>query len=238
MNVVSLHLLDLDVVHRFVGHLAVPVGASPLRDDLEWARKGNEAAANRLTYGLALALGEAGPVYTHRDLGLSFWEAQVDRSLGMLMRPPSKLFVDAGIDTATARSMPIRLDPQMGMMGGAYIPARLVAKAIEQFEEHLERSVKRLVEAETDPVPAVGMMHEVLTEARRRGTGVFEAQDVIGPDGEGRPGMQVVTADRARFDRDLVARVHPYATPPKKPGLLQRLLGRVETSGRNGQHHP
>ena len=236
MNVVSLHPIALEVVHRYVGDItgsAVMAGPSPRRDDVEWARRGNETAANRLTYGLALALAEVGPVYCHTDFGLSFWEAQVDRGLGMLLRPPSRMFMDAGLDAQTARVMPIRLDPQLGMMGGAYLPARLVGKALEQFEEHLERTVKRLVNAEIDPLPVTGLMHEALHQARAHGVGLYEAQDVVGPGGEGRPGMEIVLPDQRRWDRDFVEQVVDFATPPKTPGLLQRLFGRP--GGANGQ---
>jgi hypothetical protein len=137
MEVVSLHPLDLEVVRRYVAVLGgAPVEpawngwfSESLRADLARARGGDERAANRITHGLAFALGHSAPIFTGPAFGLSFWEAQVDRPIGMLMRPPSRLFMEAGLDRAVAREMPIRIDMLHGMMGGAWIPARLIEQA-------------------------------------------------------------------------------------------------------------
>lgn len=246
MNVISLHPIDPAIVEEYV---AVLNGRPPrpewsawfrdsLRQDLVRGRAGDEAAANRITHGLAHALSGSAPAYTFNPFGLSFWEAQVDRSIGMLMRPPARLFLDAGLDQAVARAMPIRLDFQLGMMGGAYIPARLVEQAAQMLDEHLERSARRLAEAEYDAVSSTGLMHEALSFARERGVGLFEAQDVVGPGGEALPGISVVLPDPRRWDRTLVSRIEEAITPPKQPGLLQRMFGRGKTPAASNGYHP
>lgn len=220
MNVVTLHPLDLELVHALVAeHRPVAAGAGVRR---------SEADANRLTSELARRLATHGPIFTHQDTGLSFWEAQVDRSFGMLLRPPSRLFMDAGLPNWEAHAMPIRLDPQLGRMGGAWLPGRLVGKALEDFDAHLERSVKRLVAAEMEPLQVVGVMRQALEYARERGVGLFEAQDLIGPEGQGEPGWAVVRCERRDLDKDFVEKVIAYATPPKKPGLLKRMFGKTD----------
>lgn len=235
MHIVSLHPIDLETVRRYVAALngeppdpawggALPGG---LRDDAFRARAGDERAATRLTYGLASALGRSMPVFTHGNaFGLSFWEAQVDRPMGMLMRPPARLFMDAGLDAVTSRAMPTRLDFQMGMMGGAYIPARLIDQAHQLLDEHMERTVKRLMAAEYDPMTSLGLMYEAVSYARGNGLGLYEAMDVTGPDGEGLPGATVFRPDRNRLDRDLVQRIIACQRPPKSPGVFQRMFGR------------
>lgn len=242
MELISLHPVNLEDVRLYVAALN---GAAPdpdwngwfsdrLREDVARSREGDERAANRLTHGLAFALSQRAPLYTHSAFGLSFWEAQVDRSLGMLMRPPSRLFMEAGFEKASARTMPIRLDRQQGMMGGAYIPARLIDQARQLLEDHMERSVKRLVAAEYDPLASLGLMHEAVTFARDNGLGLYEAMDVIGPDGQGLPGVTILSPDRLRLDQALVERIAEYQKLPKKPGLMQRLFGRNPETSSNG----
>jgi len=247
MHIVSLHPIDFETVRRYVaalnGETIDPsgLGAPPgnLSEDTARARNGDERAAIRLTYGLALALGQATPVFTCQDaFGLSFWEAQVDRPLGMLMRPPARLFMDAGLDAAAARAMPTRLDLQLGMMGGAYIPDRLAEQAHQLLDDHMERSVKRLMAAEYDPMASLGLMYEAFSYARERGLGLYEAMDVTGPDGEGLPGATVLRPDRKRLDRDLVLRIAAYQKPPKPPGLIQRMFGRGGSPASVNGHLP
>lgn len=234
MHIVSLHPIDLETVHRYVAILngeppepaRTGVVAGNLLTDTDRARAGDERAATRLTYGLARALAQSAPVFVHDAFGLSFWEAQVDRPMGMLMRPPARLFIEAGLDAAVARTMPTRLDFQMGMMGGAYVPARLIDHAFQLLDEHMERSVRRLVAAEYDPVASLGLMYEAVSYARDNAMGLYEALDATGPDGEGLPGATVIRPDRKRLDRDLVQRIVELQKPPKGPNLLQRMLGR------------
>jgi len=245
MDVISLHPLNLEIVSHYVAvlHGTPPEPADAgwfterLRDDARLAGTGNEGAANRVTLGLARALSMSGPVFIQGVSGLSFWEAQVDRPIGMLMRPPSRLFADHGLDAAAGRAMPVRLDAQLGMMGGAWMPARLVGQAYEQLDDHLERSVKRLVAAEYDPLPVAGLLQEALAYALANGVGLYEAQNLCGPNGEGLPGATIVRPDPARLDPDLVTRIEASQQPPRKPGLLQRMFGRGGSGpSANGTH--
>lgn len=250
MHIVSLHPIDPGTVDRYVTALAAPgsgriepfrngASPSPLGGDTIRARAGDERAATRLTYGLARALGQAAPIFTHYDaFGLSFWEAQIDRSMGMLMRPPARLFIEAGLDAAVARTMPTRLDFQMGMMGGAYIPARLMDKTFALIDDHMERSVKRLMDAEYDPMASLGLMYEAVAYARGQGVGLYEALDVTGPNGEGLPGATVYQPDRKRLDREVAERIAGHQKPPKKPGVWQRVMGRGGSPASVNGHVP
>ena len=238
MEIVSLHPLDLDVARRYVESLrggeVEPAWrgwfSERLLEDVARMAAGDELAANRVTLGMARALSYHQPLFVHQPFGLTFWEAHVDRPIGMLMRPPSRLFQDAGFAPAAVRAMPIRLDLQHGMMGGAYIPARLMDQAHALIEDHLERTVKRLVAAEHDPMPTIGLMYEAVAYARDRGFGLYEAMDVVGPDGEGIPGATVVWPDPKRLDPAFRELIVAYQKPPKRPGLIKRLLGRGTVS--------
>ncbi|MDQ3443814.1 MAG: hypothetical protein M3490_09430 [Chloroflexota bacterium] len=246
MHIVSLHPIDPETVHRYVASLQGEppdpslngaLNGNPI-DDARRARAGDERAATHLTYGLARALAHTLPIFSHDAFGLSFWEAQVDRPLGMLMRPPARLFIEAGLDTAVARAMPTRLDFQMGMMGGAYIPARLMKQAHQMLDEHMERSVKRLMAAEYDPMASLGLMYEAVSYARDNGMGLYEALDVIGSEGQGLPGATVIRPDRKRLDRGVAERIADYQKPPKKPGLIQRMMGRGGSPASVNGHLP
>ncbi len=247
MHIVSLHPIDIETVRRYVAALNgassdVSLGevfSAGLRDDTLRAGDGDERAAIRVTYGLARALSDVAPIFTCPDaFGLSFWEAQVDRPLGMLMRPPARLFIEAGLDTPAARAMPTRLDAQMGMMGGAYIPARLIDQAYQLLDEHMERSVQRLMAAEYDPMASLGLMYEAISYARDNSMGLYEAMDVTGPDGEGVRGATVIRPDRKRLDRSVAERIMAYQKPPKKPGLFQRMMGRGGATASVNGHVP
>lgn len=219
MEVVSLHPIEYDVVRSYVA------GVPP--DTLARAATGSVRAANALTFGLAEHLAQHRPSFASRPFGLSFWEAQVDRSLGMLMRPPARLFMDAGMDRRASHAMPIRLETQAGTMGGAWIPARLIQEALDGFDTHLERSAKRLIEAELDALMALELLRTALVYARDEQVGLFEAQDLIVPGGPG-PGQPVHGPDPGRLPPELLARIEAAIVPPRKPGLLDRLFRRVE----------
>ena len=225
METVSLHPIEEDIVREFV--------ASASSDLLGRAAAGSVRAANQLTFGLAAQLAQSRASFAARPFGFTFWEAQVDRSLGMLLRPPARLFQDAGMDRRAAHAMPIRLEPQAGTMGGAWLPARLVPKALDLLDAHLERSAKRLVEAELDPMLALELLHTALTYARDEGVGLMEVQDLIVM-GAPAPAMPVYWPDPARLPDDFHARVVQAMTPPKKPGLLDRLRRRPNAVS-NGQ---
>ena len=242
MEACSLHLLDLGVVERYVRLLtaaeAVELGVADrvwgnrlvatARQGYLRAREGNEAGANAVTFGLAQLLATAGPSFAMPGLALTTLEARIDRGVGMLLRPPSRLFVDAGLDVRAARTMPIRLDLSRGLMGGAFVPARLVPELEALLERRLERFLRRIAEAELDAVAAVGLLIEACAVARARGVGLFEALDVItleAPESDP-PGATVVPGDRGRLDKALRRRLEEAAKPPKQPGLVARIFGR------------
>lgn len=237
MEMVSLHPIEERVVVDYVATLQGTIVdprvdewlGAPVKLIHDRAATGSEVAANQITTGLALALARVGPLYASQPFGLSFWEAQVDRSMGLLMRPPARLFQEAGLDRRVARGMPIRLAAQAGMMGGAWIPARLVPEALAGFHDHLERSARRLQEAELDAVRALELMHTALTDARDRGLGLIEAQDLVVP-GMSIPGVTIVGPDVGRLPAELQMRILETITPPKKPGLFDRLLRRVDVA--------
>jgi hypothetical protein len=254
VELTSIHLLDLDVVRAYVeaangsGDLAaIPLDGTWRRMLSEAARSGrvratagDEAGANALTYGLGQALAAVQPTFFYQGLSLTAWEARIDRGVGMLMRPPARLFIEAGLDASAARVMPIRLDLSRGMMGGAFVPARLIPDFERLLETRLERTVKRLINAELDAVSVMGLMYEIVAAARHRGLGLYEAIDVVTPDrGEAMPpGARIVVADRKRVDSALRKRIETAAKPERKPGLLARMLGRGARSGNGRAVYP
>ena len=215
---------------------AAPVWSAGLieraRQGYARAQTGNELGANAVSFGLAQLLATSQPTFFLPGAGLSHWEARIDRGIGMLLRPPSRLFGEAGLAQAAARAMPIRLDLGAGMMGGAHIPARLVPELQQLLETRTPRLVRRLIEAELDGVAILGLMMEVAAYAAGRGLGLYEALDVITPEAPEAdpPGARVIAPNRKRLDRELRRRLEEAAKPPKKPGLAARLLGR----GRRG----
>lgn len=215
----SLHPLDVSRVAAFVAQLD---GAAP-RDERE---------ANAMTLRLARFLAEQQPIFFHQGLSLTTIEARVDRGVGMLLRPPSRLFVDAGMDPTAARVFPIRIDPNGGMMGGAFMPARLAPNLRQLLDEHMKRVLRRLNEAEYDAVGTLGLLIEATDYAIAKGFGLFEAIDAIDPDNPGSwpAGARVVLADPKRLDRDLRKRLEIAAKPDKKSNLLTRVLGRATPS--------
>lgn len=243
MEVCSLHPFDPATVARYV---AVVQGAAeppaawrgPWLDDarrgLAGARAGDEERANALGHGLALALSTEHPSFAHDGFGLTVWEARIDRGVGMLLRPPSRLLMEAGLESGAARALPIRLDLHRGTMGGAFVPPRLVPDLYRLIDTRTERLARRLREAEYDPVPTLGLLFEAVTYARDRGLGLYEAMDAVMPDlSTGLvPGSGVVAPDPKRLDKALRAKLVEAAKPPRKPGLLARLrLARREAGG-------
>ncbi len=247
MELCSLHPFAPVTVERYVA--VVQDGADPpvawsggwledARRGLRRARAGDEVGANAVGYGLALALSIEHPSFAQSGFGLTAWEARIDRGVGMLLRPPSRLLTDAGLARETAHVLPIRLDLHRGMMGGAYIPARLVPDLQQLLETRTERFARRLREAEYDPVPTLGLLFEAVTYARERGLGLFEAMDVVMPDLSAGivPGAGVFGPDSKRLDKDFRARLIAAAKPARKPGLLARLrVGSRESGARSNE---
>jgi hypothetical protein len=192
------------------------------------ALTGNELGANAISLGLARLLAAIEPVFFMPDAGFTQLEARFDRGIGMLLRPPSRLFVDAGLEIAAARAMPIRLDASGGSMGGAFISPGLVPQFRDHLEQWLERLARRMAEAELDAPAYIGLLLEATAYAAERGLGLYEAADVIVPGvAESEPpGMRLLQPGRKRLERRLRERLETAARPPKEPGLMARLLGR------------
>lgn len=198
------------------------------REGFERARQGQERGLHELTAAFGQIAASQHPSFAHEGLSLTAWEAQIDRGAGMLMRPPARLLIEAGLDPALGHRIAIRLDFTLGMMGGAYIPPRLVPQLATLLEHRFERLVKRLVAAEMDPLPYMTLLLEAVTYANERGLGIFETLGVIVPEAPESvpPGGQIVLYDRKRIDPELRKRIEIAAKPPKEPGKLARLLGR------------
>ena len=237
MELCSLHPFEPATVERYVGVLrgeAEPPSAwsawwlESARQGLVGARAGNEEAANAVSHALALALSTEHPSFAQDGFGLTAWEARIERGVGMLLRPPSRLLMDAGLDSSAARTLPIRLDLNRGTMGGAFVPPRLVPDLYRLIDTRTDRIARRLREAEYDPVGTLGLLFEAVSYAADRGLGIYEAMDAVLPDATGGlvPGARVVGPDPKRLDRALRQRLVEAAKPPRKPGVLARLLGR------------
>ena len=247
MELCSLHPFAPTTVERFVavvhGTVDPPTAWSggwldDARQGLVRARAGDEAGANALGYGLALALSTEQPSFAHSGFGLTAWEARIDRGVGMLLRPPSRLLIDAGLEPDAARALPIRLDLHRGMMGGAFVPPRLVPDLLQLIETRIERMARRLREAEYDPVPTLGLLIEAATYARERGLGLYEAMDAVMPDLSDSliPGAGVFGPDPKRLDKTLRATLVEATKPPRKPGLLARFrVGSRESGVRSNE---
>lgn len=180
---------------------------------------------NELSFAFAAWLAIEQPVFANQGWGLSTWEARIDRGSGMLLRPPSRLFAEAGVEQHSARAMPIRIASGDSMMGGAFVPPRLMTQYLQRLDTHLERSVRRLVDAELDPVSSMGMMIEAARYATQNGFGLYEAIDLLDPTDPASwpPGVRVVTHS---IDNALIERIRFASRPPKEPGLVARLFGR------------
>lgn len=201
------------------------------RQGYERALGGHEAGANGVSYELARFLAAAEPVFFLPGAGLTQIEARYDRGIGMVLRPPSRLFGAAGLDVAAARAMPIRLDASGGSMGGAFVPPALVPQLRDMVEKRLDRIALHMAEAELDAPALLAVLLEAVGYAAGRGLGLFEALDVVVPGvaASEPPGLRAVVPDRKRLDHDLRKRLEDASRPPKEPGLLTRLLRRGES---------
>lgn len=240
---VTLHPYDAAMVARYVAAVRGELPAGELLPAApDWAqreiaraqrgytlaRDGSEAGANALSLGLARLLAASEPVYFMPNAGFTQLEARFDRGIGMLLRPPARLFGGAGLEIAVARAMPIRLDAAGGGMGGAFISPALMPRFEAHLEQRMERLARRMAEAELDAPAYVGLLLEAAAYATERDLGLYEAADVLVP-GVAQsepPGMRLRQPDRKRLERRLRARLETASRPPKEPGLLARLLGR------------
>ncbi|MDQ3514488.1 MAG: hypothetical protein M3462_12695 [Chloroflexota bacterium] len=235
MEATALHILDDATVAAYLRD-----GISPIitRSGDAPGRRATPPTAGA-TAGLAVALAVAGPSFVHPGISLTALEARIDRGVGMLLRPPARLFIGAGLDPALARQMPVRLDLAGGApMGGAFIPAHLVPELESLIERRLARFLRRLADAEMDPVATLGLLLDACAVARARGCGLYESLDVIVADAPASwPPGGVRLADRKRLDPVLRRRLEEAAKPPKpvkRPGLVARMLGRGSAVTPNG----
>lgn len=246
MEMMSLHPLDEAIVERFVAAVTGEAPPEPAWQPwwprelpvlLERMRAGDERASTAVTLSLAYALGTRHPTFAAPGFGLTLWEARVDRGVGMYLRPPARLFRDLGLGLDVLRTMPIRVDTNLGLMGGAFIPAHLVPKVKELLETREQRMARRLREAEYDPVVALTLFNDAVAYALERNLGLFEALDAVGPGGESVYGGEVIIGSRDRVPKAERRRIDELSKPPKKPGLLQRMFNRESPDSQNG-HHP
>ena len=191
-------------------------------------RQKDEAAVNAISLGLARMLSVTQPVFFVPDMGFTQIEARFDRGLGMLLRPPSRLFLDAGLETRVARTMPIRLDASGGSMGGAFLPPSLTGQFRELLEARMERLARRMAEAEMDGPAYIGQLLDVAAYVADSGLGLYEATDVFVPGvlESQPPGIRLLQPDRKRLSKELRLRLEEAARPTREPGLFARLLGR------------
>jgi hypothetical protein len=239
----TLHPYDPVFVTRFVAAVKGDLAAGELLPNAPaWAEReidrvrlgyaragtGSEAGANAVSYGLARMLGAVEPVFFVPGLGFTHLEAKFDRGIGMLLRPPSRLFGDAGLEPIAARAMPIRLDASGGIMGGAFMPPAQMPRFHDLLEQRLDRLARRMAEAELDAPAFLGVLLEASAYAAERGLGLYEAADVIVPGvaASEPPSLRLVAPDRKRLQRDLRRRLEAASRPPKEPGFLAKMLGR------------
>lgn len=214
------------------------------RAGYERAALGQERGLHEITAAFGQAVAALHPTFQHDGLSLTSWEAQIDRGAGMLLRPPARFLIEAGLDPGIARQLAIRLDFSLGMMGGAYVPPRLVPQLAALLDHRFDRLVKRLVAAEIDPLPHMSLLIEAVDYANHRGLGLYETLGVVVPEAIGSfpPGAQIVVFDRKRLDPELRKRIEIAAKPVKEPGKLSRLLNRSkpasdELPAQNGHVH-
>lgn len=225
MQLISLHLYSPEIATHYINSLRGEEAPewSWWQDDLkEFAsREVTEDEANRLTTGMALAMSEKLPSFYYDSCSFTHWEAMIDRGIGMLMRPPARVFVDHGHNPYLIDKMPIRLEMQGGFpMGGSWVPPHLIPKLQEMVEQRFDLWAKRLHEAEMDPYPILATLHMAVEEASKRGLGLMESMDVL------QPGSQVVeTPGRKQMNPAMRERIDA-AIKEEKQSLMDKLFRR------------
>ncbi|MGH2549235.1 MAG: hypothetical protein ACRDHN_07585 [Thermomicrobiales bacterium] len=217
---------------------------SVARTGYERASLGQERGFHEITAAFGQAISALHPTFQHDGLSLTSWEAQIDRGAGMLLRPPARFLIEAGLDPNIARQLAIRLDFSHGMMGGAYVPPRLVPQLAALLDHRFDRLVKRLVAAEIDPFPHMSLLIEAVNYAQQNNLGLYETLGVVIPDAIGSipPGARIVMFDRKRLDPELRKRIEFAAKPVKEPSKFAKLLNRSKPSSddlpsQNGHVH-
>jgi hypothetical protein len=217
----SLHLVKVEDVVDFLGGLDGGSAGKPTSETWGWLANSDARGLDRVTQNLALHLSNRRPAYVFDDVSLTSWEAMIERGIGMMLRPPARLLVEAGMDRDLAQRFPVRLDNVGGVMGGAWVPAHLVQNIEAMIESRLERQLARMRNAEMDPVATMGTMLLALQAAQEAGAGLYEASGVLVPGANVRG--TVLRAERELLPKDLRKRLEIAAKPPKKPGLFSRI---------------
>ena len=201
---------------------------------------GDDRGGYDLTATWARALAALHPVFMHDSLTLTTWEARVERGAAMLLRPPSRLFIEAGFDPVAGRRLPIRLDATGPSMGGAWVPPHLVPNLADLLDSRFERIAQRLAESSIEPLGVIAMSRAAIDYALQHGLGLYESEGVVIADEPTTlpPGGAIRIYDRKRVDPALKARVAVATTPAKRPGLLDRLTRRTspDAPSPNGKH--
>ncbi len=237
----TVHPFDERLVRYFVAMILGNGTASVAPDDASWPQRvqtvrqdalaralsGDETGANAVTFAFARTLASLHPTFVLPNATFTPWETRIDRGLGMLLRPPSRLFGDAGLPTAAARAMPIRLDVGTGRMGGAYVPARLVPELARLLDSKRARLLRRLDAAELDAVTLLGHLMIATAYAADHHLALFEASGVVTPGAPEAdpPGTHAIFPNRRSLDPQMRRQLEEAARPPKSPGLASRLLG-------------
>ena len=198
------------------------------RSGVERARAGQVRGYHELTGAFGQLAAAQHPSFAHDGLSFTAWEAQIDRGAGMLLRPPARLLIDAGLDPAIGRKLEIRLDFTLGHMGGAWIPPKNVPLLAALLEDRFERLVKRLVAADFDPYPYMSLIIEAVDYAQSRELGLYETLGVVLADEPASVpvGGSLIAYDKKRINPELRQRIEIASRPPKTPGRLARLLGK------------
>ena len=224
MELCSLHPVSDSLAAAYVQQL--PIGTALTGSNGTSPPALDHRQIQHIGFGLAGFLALEHPTFAGGGLALTSWEARVDRGIAMLIRPPSRLFTDAGLPVPIARSMPIRLDLSEGMMGGAYIPARLLPQAHELMARNVKRSIRRMVDADMDAELLQALMMEAVAYAASNGLGLYEAigfvdfsEPATWPSG---------TRIRNRpTDKAIIDQVATAARPDHKPGAFSRMWNKL-----------
>ncbi len=221
----SLHPVSSEMVADFLASLPNGVEVDLTTDSSQQA----------LTRGLGSWLAGRQPVFAADGLSLTGWEARIDRGISMMLRPPSRLFAEAGMAPERVRRLPIRVDLYGAVMGGCYIPAHLIPHVEERLDQKLAVTVRRMIEAELDPVRLQSVMMAAARYARENGLGLYEVSGLIdSQDPHSWPPGGVVVSQPV--DPEVLERIDAVLRPPKPPGRVKRLLGRLNPpNGKPGQ---
>ena len=225
MHQICLHLYSPEIATQVLLSLRgeqAPEGSWWQSDMSELITRGVTAAeANRLTGAITLAMAEKYPTFYVESIGLTQWEAMIDRGIGMLMRPPARIFVDHGHNPYLIDKMPIRLEMHGGgPMGGAWIPPHLIPRLHEMIEQRLDLWAKRINDAELDPYPILTTLHMATEAAMEQELGLIESMDMLAP------GARIVQIpDRKKMDPAMRERIQA-AIQEEKQSLLGKLFRR------------